>query len=98
MYIITLTLTDLKTKAPDFMAEHNSWIKQGVADGVFVLVGSLIPQGGGAILALSPDADSLSARIAADPFVREGIVQAHIQAIEPAVTDPRLSFLQSTAE
>ncbi|WP_299592804.1 hypothetical protein [uncultured Tateyamaria sp.] len=63
MYIITLTLGDQKSKAPDFMAGHNDWIARGFDDGVFLLVGSLKPQGGGAILANGTDLASLEQRL-----------------------------------
>ncbi|SFE82343.1 YciI family protein [Shimia marina] len=93
MYIITLTLTGLKSKAPDFIAAHNAWITQGFDDGVFVLVGGLKPQGGGVILAGGSDITSIEERVSEDPFVAEGIAIPHIQEVAPARTDPRLSFL-----
>ncbi len=97
MYIITLTLTDQKSKAPDFMAAHNDWIARGFDDGAFLLVGSLKPQGGGAILAIQTDRAALEQRVADDPFVKEGIAVPEIQEIAPGRTDPRLSFLKDAA-
>lgn len=97
MFIITLSLTGLKSKAPDFMAAHNAWIARGFEDGVFLLVGGLKPQGGGAILASGTDKTSIEGRVSEDPFVAEGIATAHIQEVAPARTDPRLSFLANTA-
>ncbi|WP_299956758.1 hypothetical protein [uncultured Roseobacter sp.] len=97
MYIITLTLTEQKSKAPDFMAAHNAWIAQGFEDGVFLLVGGLKPQGGGAILTNGTDISSIEKRVAEDPFVAEGIAVPQIQEVAPARTDPRLSFLSDAA-
>ena len=97
MYIITLTFTGLKSKAPDFMAAHNAWIAQGFEDGIFLLVGGLKPQGGGVILASGTDITSIEERISEDPFVAEGIATPHIQEVAPARTDPRLSFLSNAA-
>ncbi len=97
MYIITLTLTEQKSKAPDFMAAHNAWIAQGFEDGVFLLVGGLKPQGGGAILANGTDISSIEKRVAEDPFVAAGIAVPQIQEVAPARTDPRLSFLSDAA-
>ncbi|WP_108812133.1 YciI family protein [Sphingorhabdus sp. Alg231-15] len=94
MFIITLNLTEKKSSAKEFMAAHNDWIAQGFEEGVFLVVGSLKPQAGGAIIAIANDRDQLAARVAADPFVREGIVVPHIQEVAPARTDARLSFLQ----
>jgi hypothetical protein len=39
----------------------------------------------------------LEQRIAADPFVQEGIAIPEIQEIAPARTDERLSFLTAAA-
>ncbi|SDZ37196.1 hypothetical protein SAMN05444004_1123 [Jannaschia faecimaris] len=93
MYIITMTLTEQKSKAPDFMAAHNDWIASGFEDGVFLLVGSLKPQPGGVLLTASIDRALLELRVTDDPFVREGIVVPHIQEFSLGQTDTRLSFL-----
>ncbi len=97
MYIVTLSLTAQKSKAPEFMAAHNAWIARGFDEGVFLLVGSLKPQGGGAILVAGSDRAALEQRIADDPFVQEGIAIPEIQEIAPARTDERLSFLTAAA-
>ena len=95
MYVITLNLTEKKSKAGEFMAAHKEWIAQGLADGAFLLVGSLKPQGGGAIIAVANDRAHVEVRIAADPFVQEGIVTPHIQEVAPTHSDARLSFLKA---
>lgn len=97
MYIVTLSLTSQKSKAPEFMAAHNAWIARGFDEGVFLLVGSLKPQGGGAILVAGSDRAALEQRIADDPFVQEGIAIPEIQEIAPARTDERLSFLTAVS-
>lgn len=97
MYIITLSLTEKKNKAAEYMAAHNEWIANGFDDGAFLLVGSLKPQSGGAILAVASSRDQLEERVAADPFVAEGIATPHIQEVAPARTDTRLAFLKGTA-
>lgn len=97
MFIITLELTEKKSDAGTHMAAHNDWIAQGFADGVFLSVGSLKPQGGGSILAVADSLEELDARVASDPFVREGIARPHIQEVAPARTDPRLAFLKEAA-
>lgn len=97
MFIITLELTEKKSGAGTYMAAHNDWIAKGFADGAFLCVGSLKPQGGGSILALAETLSELEDRVAADPFVQEGIARPHIQEVAPARTDPRLAFLKETA-
>ncbi|MCZ4254139.1 hypothetical protein O4H53_01220 [Sulfitobacter sp. G21635-S1] len=97
MYIVTLFLTAQKSKASEFMAAHNAWIARGFDEGAFLLVGSLKPQGGGAILAAGSDRAALEQRIADDPFVQEGIAIPEIQEVAPARTDERLSFLTAAS-
>ncbi len=93
MFVITLRFAD-KTKAPQFMDGHNAWIKRGFDDGVFLLVGSLQPNAGGAILAHRASPEEIEARVQDDPFVAQGVVSAAILAIAPGRTDERLAFLK----
>ena len=92
MFIVLLKFAD-KSKAGDLMAGHNEWIKQGFDDGVFLAVGSLQPEAGGAILAHGPSLPALRARVDEDPFVAENVVSAEILEIAPGRTDARLGFL-----
>lgn len=62
MFVITLRFAD-KTKAPQFMDGHNAWIKRGFDDGVFLLVGSLQPNAGGAILAHNASPEEIEVRV-----------------------------------
>jgi len=94
MFIVTLRFAD-KTKAPQFMDGHNAWISRGFDDGVFLLVGSLQPNAGGAILAHNASPEEIEARVQEDPFVAEGIVSAQILAVTPGRTDERLTFLKA---
>lgn len=93
MFVVTLTFSDNKSAAQQWMDDHNNWIRQGVEAGVFLLVGSLQPNRGGAILAQDISLERLQERIAQDPFVEHQVVQADILEISPKVADPRLSFL-----
>ncbi|MDG5494650.1 hypothetical protein [Niveispirillum sp. BGYR6] len=94
MHIVFLRFTADKARASHFMAAHNEWLQRGFTDGVFLLAGSLGPGLGGAILADGEPLTALEARVAADPFVVEGIVSADISTIVPGRTDPRLDFLR----
>jgi uncharacterized protein YciI len=93
MYVVLLKFAENKSRAGDFMQDHNAWIRQGLDDGVFLLVGSLQPNLGGAILAHGVTQEDLQARVNADPFVVHGVVQAEILEIKPGKADPRLDFL-----
>jgi len=93
MFMVLLTFAQNKAQAPQHMAGHNAWIKQGFDDQVFLMVGSLQPGRGGWVLAQGEDAEALQRRVAADPFVAEGVVAAEILALDPKKADPRLDFL-----
>ncbi|NIA56825.1 hypothetical protein HAV22_24690 [Massilia sp. TW-1] len=93
MYVVLLKFAENKSKASDFMHDHNAWIKRGLDDGVFLVVGSLQPNLGGAIVAHGESLADLQARVDADPFVAHGIVQAEVLEIKPGKVDPRLEFL-----
>ncbi len=94
MFVVTLTFSANKTQAPQFMADHNAWIRRGFEDGVFLLAGSLQPGAGGAILAHNTSRTDLDARLQEDPFVTRDVVRASIIEILPGRTDDRLAFLK----
>lgn len=98
MHIVLLRFAENKPQAAHFMEGHKAWIAEGLADGVFLVVGSLQPQQGGAILAHGESREALQARVAADPFVKESVVTAEILEVEPAKTDQRLAFLMGGPE
>lgn len=93
MFVVLLRFADNKMQASQFMDGHKAWTKQGIDDGVFLLVGSLQPQAGGAILAHQTSLEGLQARVSQDPFVAENVVSAEIMEITPSSADERLSFL-----
>ena len=93
MFIVLLKFSDNKGKAGQFMEGHKEWIKRGLDDGVFLLVGSLQPNLGGGIMAHNTSLPDLQSRVNADPFVAEQVVKAEIIEIEPSKTDVRLNFL-----
>lgn len=93
MYVVLLRFAGNKSHAADHMSGHMEWIKKGVEDGVFLLVGGMRPEQGGAILAAGPSPDALQARIDEDPFVIHDVVTPEIIDIAPNHTDPRLAFL-----
>jgi uncharacterized protein YciI len=93
MFVVLLRFSDNKAEAGEFMQGHNDWIKKGFDDGVFLVVGSLQPNAGGAILANATTRPELEARVNADPFVAEKVVTAEILEVTPAKASPRMSFL-----
>lgn len=95
MFAIFLKFAENRAKAPEFMDAHKAWIKQGFDDGVFLMVGSLQPNMGGAVLAHGVSRGDIETRVNEDPFVIEGIVTAEILEISPARADQRLDFLMA---
>ena len=93
MFIVLLKLSSNKGNANQFMEGHKEWIKRGFNDGVFLLVGSLEPNQGGAILAHNTSPSDLQSRVNGDPFVVEKIVNTEILEITPSLFDERLKFL-----
>ena len=97
MFVTFLKFAQSRAAAPTFMAAHNAWIAQGFADGVFLCVGSLQPADGGMILAHGEARGDYDSRIAADPFVMEGVVTAETHEIDPRRTIPAMEFLKTAA-
>jgi len=93
MFIVTLRFSDNKGQAGQFMAGHKEWIKRGFDEGVFLLVGSLQPNLGGAIVAHNTTLSDLQSRVNDDPFVVENIVAAEVLEITASKADERLKFL-----
>lgn len=93
MFTVLLRFGANKAKAGEFMDAHNAWIQRGFDDGVFLLVGSLQPAQGGAVVAHNTTRDALQQRVADDPFVAAGVVDAEILEIAPGRADDRLAFL-----
>lgn len=94
MFIVLLKFSMNRNKASQFIMGHNEWIKNGFNDGVFLLVGSLKPSLGGAVLAHKISKDDLLKRIDADPFVTENVVSAEILEIDPNQVIPEMDFLK----
>lgn len=97
MFVTFLKFAENRAAAPEFMAAHNDWIAQGFADGAFLCVGSLLPAAGGAVLASGESRADHDARIAADPFVVQGIVTAETYEIDPKRTVAALDFAKIPA-
>lgn len=93
MFVVLLRFTEHRERASAFAAEHVAWIKRGIADGVFLVAGSLQPGLGGAIFAHGVTADALRERVDEDPFVAEGVVSVEILEVTPAMADARVQFL-----
>lgn len=95
MFIILLKFSNNKSKAGQLMAAHNEWVSQGIAEGVFLLVGSLEPRAGGAVLAHGTTRANLEDRVRKDPFVANDVVSAEVLEVSCSKSVPQLAFLLS---
>ena len=95
MFIVLLRFSANKNKAGQLMEDHKAWLRRGFEDGVFLLAGSLEPEGGGGILAYNTSLAALQERVNKDPFVIENVVKADLFELDPGRVDPRLEFLVS---
>lgn len=93
MFVVLLKFSDNKSRAGEFMEDHNAWLKRGFDDGVFLLAGSLQPGQGGGIVAHNSSLADLESRVREDPFVVENVVRAEVLEIAVAKADSRLEFL-----
>jgi uncharacterized protein YciI len=93
MFVVLLRLSDNKAAAGQHMPGHQEWIKRGLDEGVFLLVGSIQPALGGAVLAHNTSPEELRKRVDEDPFVAQDVVTAEIIEIAPGMADERLNFL-----
>ncbi len=93
MFIVLLRFSNAKSKARDLMAAHNEWIERGFENGVFLVVGSLQPGMGGAVVAHNTTRVEIEARVQSDPFVTREVVTAEILEVSLSKKDPRLAFV-----
>jgi uncharacterized protein YciI len=93
MFVVLLRFGRARVNAREHLAGHQAWIQRGFEQGVFLVVGSLEPKLGGAILAYNTTRAELEARVNDDPFVAESVVEAEILELSPAKADERLAFL-----
>lgn len=89
MYIVLLRFSDNVGQAQEHMLAHNAWIKRGLEDGIFLMIGSLQPRLGGVVLAHQATRSELEARIHEDPFVVHGVVKAELLEVSVSKADPR---------
>lgn len=93
MFIVFLRFSKEKDRASELIAAHNEWLARGMAEGVFLLVGSLLPRAGGVLVANDTTRADLEDRVRDDPFVANDVVSFEVFEISCKKADPRLAFL-----
>ena len=94
MFVVFLRFGENRHLAGEHMDDHNAWIRRGVEEAVFLMVGSIGAGQGGAILAHGVTRPDLEERLQADPFVAAQVVRPEIVEIEPNLVDRRLAFIK----
>lgn len=94
MFVVFLRFGENRHLAGEHMDGHNAWIRRGVQDAVFLMVGSIGEGQGGAIVAHGVSRSDLDERLQADPFVAAQVVLPEIVEIEPNLVDQRLAFIK----
>jgi uncharacterized protein YciI len=93
LFIVFLRFSANRGVAHRWMAAHSEWVRRGIDEGIFLVVGSLEQGAGGAVVAVGASIDALRARLAEDPFVAHRVVEAEIVPVKPSQTSPRLGDL-----
>ncbi len=93
MFVIFLTFAGNRAEAGRHMDAHKAWIRDGIEDGVFHLVGSLSAGTGGAILAHGESREEIEKRVLRDPFVSEGVVEAQIHEFVPSLASAQMQHM-----
>lgn len=93
MFIVLLKFSDNKDQAGELSDAHMEWLKQGMDDGVILLVSFLQPNMGGSLLAHNTSLEDLQSRVNSDPFVAAKVTAPEIYEISPLMADERLNFL-----
>lgn len=96
IFVIFLRFGPNRAQAGQWMAEHRQWIETGIADGCFLMAGSLDEGQGGMVLAAARVRAEIEARLAQDPFVIHDVVTVQIHTAEPAfMADGMATLIQS---
>lgn len=93
MFMVLLKFSANKAAAGRLVEGHKAWLQRGFDDGVFLVTGSLRPEGGGGIVAHNTSLEALQERLKQDPFVAEDVVSTEIIDVAASRADKRLSFL-----
>jgi uncharacterized protein YciI len=93
VYAVLLRFSQNANRAGELMSAHGAWIERGIDEGVFLVVGSLQPRLGGAVIAHGITRAELDARLQQDPFVEHGVVTSEVLEISPSRADRRVAFL-----
>ena len=89
MFAVMFRFPENKTRAGEYMAGHDEWVKRGFDDGVLLLSGSIPPGPGGAVLTSNATFHDLQGRVNDEPLVAENVVSAQSLESTPSRTDER---------
>jgi uncharacterized protein YciI len=93
MFVVTLNYIAELSAIDEAMPRHMAHLRKQYEDGIFLISGRQVPRVGGVIIATDVDREDLEQRIAADPFVAEGLAEATIVEFNASQTAPQLKGL-----
>ena len=84
MFVVSLTYKVPLEEIDRLGPAHREWLKQGYADGTFVVSGPKRPRTGGIIVARG-EIEALWARLAEDPFAKAGAADYEVTEFAAAL-------------
>ena len=78
MFVLLLTYIRPLDEVDTLMRDHMRWLRDGYAEGRFIVSGRQIPRTGGVILARGDDRDEIERIVAGDPFVAGGVATCQV--------------------
>jgi uncharacterized protein YciI len=93
MFVVVLTYRADLARVDESLQDHVAWLDRQYADGVFLVSGARVPRTGGVILAADLSAEDLQARLAEDPFHRQGLAEYAVTEFVPSRAADSLTHL-----
>ncbi|VWX50581.1 YciI family protein [Novosphingobium sp. 9U] len=85
MYIVLITYIRPIEEVDARLRDHATWVREGLADGVFVACGREPSRTGGVIVARGESRPDLEARLTRDPFQMYGLATNKIVPFEATI-------------
>ena len=91
MFIIALTYLKPAEEIDTLLAAHSEYLREQIANGMFLMSGRMVPRTGGIILATADSRADIEAVIELDPFNEAGVASYTITEFVPTKTADFLS-------
>ena len=85
IYIAILTYVRPLEEIDAHVDAHLEWLREGYADGSFLISGRRVPRTGGVILTRGGSLEEVAARLKTDPFQQHGLATVEIIPLQVAM-------------